>query len=166
VVALAAYSNIERLTAQIKEFKPKLVAVYDQASAESLRRQFPEMPIYSGLEGLIAVAEHPPAEMVLSAILGTKGLEPTFAAITAKKNVALANKEVLVSAGDLVMRRVKEKQVKLLPVDSEHSALFQCLQGNQSSQVRKLILTASGGPCFFRERYTNLNLTSQKKKRS
>lgn len=149
VVALAAHSNIELLEQQIKEFRPKIAAVYDPSKASLLQAKVPECEILAGLEGLKAVASFSESNFVISAISGTQGLIPTVEAIKAGKNVALANKEALVSGGELVMKLVKEKGIQLHPIDSEHSALWQCLQGNSSSAVRRLILTASGGP--FRE---------------
>lgn len=146
ISALAAHSNIDLLEAQIKEFRPQVAAVFDEAQAKILRSRAPGCPILSGMEGLKEVASLNEANFVISSITGTAGLIPTIEAIKAGKNVALANKEALVSGGELVMKLVKEKGVQLLPVDSEHSALFQALQGNCSSTIRKLILTASGGP--------------------
>lgn len=131
---------------QIYEFKPKLVAVFDKEAAKRLQERLPHYTVLSGVEGLNTVASFEKANFVISSITGTAGLVPTIEAIKSGKDVALANKEVLVSGGELVMRLVKENGVKLIPVDSEHSALFQCMQGNCPSSIRKLILTASGGP--------------------
>jgi 1-deoxy-D-xylulose-5-phosphate reductoisomerase len=146
VSALAAHSNIDVLEQQIKEFRPKVAAVFDEDAARVLQKRVPDCPILSGLEGLKEVARFAEANFVISSMAGTSGLLPTVEAIKAGKDVALANKESLVSGGELVMKLVQEKGVRLLPVDSEHSALFQCLQGNCSSTIRRLILTASGGP--------------------
>ncbi len=146
ISALAAHSNIDLLQQQIKEFRPKVAAVFDEKQAKVLQSRAPGCPILSGLDGLKEVASFNEANFVISSITGTAGLIPTIEAIKAGKDVALANKEALVSGGELVMKLVKEKGVQLLPVDSEHSALFQALQGNCSSTIRKLILTASGGP--------------------
>ncbi|PJD94715.1 MAG: 1-deoxy-D-xylulose-5-phosphate reductoisomerase [Parachlamydia sp.] len=146
VVALAAHSNIDLLEQQAREFLPDLIAVYDTQKASELKKRLPGFKIVPGKEGLNAVAAHPEAEQVVSAISGTIGLCPTIAAIEAGKHVALANKEALVSGGALVMSLVKEKGVQLLPVDSEHSAIFQCLNGEDLTAIRRLILTASGGP--------------------
>jgi 1-deoxy-D-xylulose-5-phosphate reductoisomerase len=152
VVTLTAGNNLARLEEQIRRFKPLMVSVITEADAQALRRSVghggPE--IVSGVEGLIACAAHPEAHMVVSAIVGAAGLIPTMAAIEAGKDVALANKETLVTAGPLVMEAVARKGVNLYPVDSEHSAIFQSLEGHRKSDVRRLILTASGGP--FRDR--------------
>lgn len=146
VVALAAHSNIDLLEEQMRAFRPKLVAVFDEKKAAALRQRIAGVEILSGMEGLEAVASFDAADICLSAISGTMGLKPTIAAVRAKKTIALANKEALVSGGKLVMQLVKENGVRILPVDSEHSALFQCLLGNDIAAVRRLILTASGGP--------------------
>lgn len=152
VVALTAGRNLPLLQQQIRRFNPKLVAVLGAADAAELRSALgPGAPeILSGIEGLIACACHPDADMVLSAIVGAAGLIPTIAAIENGKDIALANKETLVSAGPLVMAAVARKGVRLFPVDSEHSAIFQSLEGHRKKDVRRLILTASGGP--FRSR--------------
>ncbi|MFV0339463.1 MAG: 1-deoxy-D-xylulose-5-phosphate reductoisomerase [Parachlamydiaceae bacterium] len=146
VTALAACSNIDLLQEQIKEFRPKLVAVFDEDKAVELKMRLPNQQIISGLEGILAAAAQPEANVVLSAISGTIGMAPTFEAVKAGKVLALANKEALVSGGSLLIDLAKKKNVPILPVDSEHSALFQCLQGNSIQSVNRLILTASGGP--------------------
>lgn len=146
VSALAAHSNIDLLEQQIKEFRPKVAAVFDETQSRILQSRSPGCPILTGAEGLKEVAGFSEANFVISAITGTAGLIPTIEAIKAGKDVALANKEALVSGGELVMNLVKEKGIRLLPVDSEHSALFQALQGNCPATIKKLILTASGGP--------------------
>lgn len=146
IVALAAHSNISKLSDQIKRFRPKIVAVYDMAKALELQKQFPDQKIVAGLEGIIEVASFEESDLVFNAIVGVHGLHPMLAALKAKKNVALANKEVLVSAGELIMKTAKENGCQILPVDSEHSAIFQCLQNQPREFVKKLILTASGGP--------------------
>ncbi len=152
VVAMTAGRNLELLQEQIRRFRPSLVAVLHPADAETLKAMLGSSapPIVSGIEGLIACACHEEAEMVLSAIVGAAGLIPTLAAIEAGKDIALANKETLVTAGSLVMAAVARKGVRLFPVDSEHSAIFQSLVGHRRGDVRRLILTASGGP--FRNR--------------
>ena len=151
VVALTAGNNLELLQKQIEEFSPQMVAVISAESADKLSRMLsgkkPE--ILHGVEGLIAAATASDTNMVVAAIVGAAGLVPTVAAIKAGKDVALANKETLVTAGHLVMRMVKEQGVKLYPVDSEHSAVFQSLVGHRPEDVKRVILTASGGP--FRE---------------
>jgi 1-deoxy-D-xylulose-5-phosphate reductoisomerase len=154
VVALAAGGNIEELSGQIARHRPELVSVSDAAKAAELRERLgrlangqPRLPeIQHGREGLLSVATHPDAAVVVSAAVGVVGLEATYAAVQAGKRVALSNKEVLVAAGEVVMAAVKAKGVELLPVDSEHNAIHQCLRGGKTSEVRRLILTASGGP--------------------
>ncbi|MGM0440750.1 MAG: 1-deoxy-D-xylulose-5-phosphate reductoisomerase [Chlamydiota bacterium] len=146
VTALAAHSNIELLEAQAREFSPRLVAVYDKDKAFELQRRMPQLKVVAGEEGLAEVAKFPDADIVVSAMVGSAGLKPTLQAIEAGKNIALANKEVLVAAGEIVTAKAREKDVALLPVDSEHSAIFQCLLGGRREEVRRLILTASGGP--------------------
>lgn len=146
VKALAAKSNIDLLEKQAREFHPELVAVYDKGKALELQRRLPHIEVVGGMEGLEAAASFASVSLVVSAIAGTLGLTPTVAAIRAGKDIALANKEALISGGALVMALVKEKGISLIPIDSEHSALFQCLKGEPPQRVRRLILTASGGP--------------------
>jgi 1-deoxy-D-xylulose-5-phosphate reductoisomerase len=148
IIALSAGNNLELLRMQIEEFSPQLVAVISEESAKKLRAMLPgkKPEILHGVAGMIAVATAAEAEMVVAAIVGAAGLVPTAAAIKAGKDLALANKETLVTAGHLIMEMVKEKGVKLYPVDSEHSAIFQSLQGHRREDVRRIILTASGGP--------------------
>lgn len=158
VVGLAEGHDPVKLFEQIKKFRPKIVSVRDKDAAEKLRSfGSVDCKIVFGIEGACEVAAEPSADLVVSAIVGAAGLKPTWAAIEAGKNIALANKETLVAAGPIVMRRVKEKGVKLIPIDSEHSAVFQSLVGHNHSEIRKLILTASGGP--FRD-YTAEQLRS------
>lgn len=157
VKALAAYSNIDLLEQQAKEFHVEVVAVYDSDKAKELAQRLPGITVLAGMEGVEEVARWNNVNFVVSAFTGTLGLRPTLAAINAGKDVGLANKESLVSAGALVMRRVAEKKVNLIPIDSEHSALFQCLNGDDPRAVSKMILTASGGP--FRE-WTHEKLSS------
>lgn len=153
VVALTAGYNLDLFQRQVRAFNPDIVAVVDAGDAEQLRQDLgadaPE--ILSGVEGLIACASHPDIDMAVSAIVGAAGLVPTMAAIEAGKDIALANKETLVTAGSLVMEAIEKAGVKLYPVDSEHSAIFQSLEGHRERDVRRLILTASGGP--FRDRH-------------
>src|SRR5437016_5244970 len=154
VVALAAGGNLEELAGQIARHRPQLVSVSDAAKAAERRERLgpsanggqnlPE--IQHGREGLLSVATHPDAAVVVSAAVGVIGLEATYAAVQAGKSVALSNKEVLVAAGALVMAAAKAKGVELLPVDSEHNAIHQCLRAGRQCEVRRLILTASGGP--------------------
>lgn len=148
IIALSAGNNLELLRRQIEEFSPQLVAVISEESARKLRAMLPgkKPEILHGVAGMIAVATAAETEMVVAAIVGAAGLVPTAAAVQAGKDLALANKETLVTAGHLIMRMVKEKGVKLYPVDSEHSAIFQSLQGHRREDVRRIILTASGGP--------------------
>jgi 1-deoxy-D-xylulose-5-phosphate reductoisomerase len=151
VVAMAAGNNVELLAEQVRRFDPQLVSVATSQLARELAvRVKPRRPeILYGSEGAVAVATHPQAQLVMSALVGALGLRPTLAAIRSGKDIAFANKEVLVVAGDLMTRAVRDCGVRLLPVDSEHNAIFQCLQGRPKSTVKRVILTASGGP--FRE---------------
>lgn len=155
VVALAAGSNIKVLEKQIREFSPELVCVFDEDKAKELKVNVSDInvKIVAGMEGLIEAAVIDNADMVLTAVVGMIGIRPTIAAIKAHKDIALANKETLVTAGHIIIPLAKECGVSILPVDSEHSAIFQSLQGNKMSQVSKIILTASGGP--FRGRTTD-----------
>ncbi|NGX42247.1 MAG: 1-deoxy-D-xylulose 5-phosphate reductoisomerase [Chlamydiae bacterium] len=157
VVAIAAKSNIDLLEQQAQEFQPDIIAVFDEDKALQLAKKLPKTEVVAGIEGLEAVASHPNVDFVVSAITGTIGLAPTLAAIHAKKDVGLANKEALVSGGALVMSLVQEKGVNLVPIDSEHSAIFQCLNGEKNENVHRLILTSSGGP--FRN-YTSKQLSN------
>ena len=152
VVSLTAGNNLARLEEQIRRFRPKMVAVISPEGAEQLRQSLgADAPqILSGVEGLVACACHEEIDMVVSAIVGAAGLIPTMAAIESGKDIALANKETLVTAGSLVTEAVTRYGVRLFPVDSEHSAIFQSLEGHRMDDVRRLILTASGGP--FRSR--------------
>jgi 1-deoxy-D-xylulose-5-phosphate reductoisomerase len=148
VVALTGGNNLELLKKQIEEFTPQVAAVITEDSARKLRTMVRgvKTEILSGIPGMIAAATASDATMVVAAIVGAAGLVPTVAAIKAGKDVALANKETLVTAGHLIMEMVKEQGVRLYPVDSEHSAVFQSLQGHRSQDVKRIILTASGGP--------------------
>jgi 1-deoxy-D-xylulose-5-phosphate reductoisomerase len=145
VVALAAHSNSLLLEKQIREFNPTIVALFDEERAKCLQRRV-KQKVLSGIEGLKEVATI--GDMIVSAISGSAGVIPTFHAAERGKDIALANKEVLVSAGSLFMEKVKRRGSKLLPIDSEHSAIFQCLEGQKGGQVKRLILTASGGPFY------------------
>lgn len=148
VVALSAGKNIRLLEEQVREFHPSLVAVWEEESAKKLRIALADLDvkILWGMEGLIEVATEPSVEILVTAIVGMLGLRPTIAAIKCKKNIALANKETLVTAGHIIMPLAKEMGVSILPVDSEHSAIFQSLQGNRQNRIKNLWLTASGGP--------------------
>jgi 1-deoxy-D-xylulose-5-phosphate reductoisomerase len=146
IVALAARRNVSLLEQQAREFEPSLVACFADAPAveAAARAAFPGVVL--GEQGLLEVATHPQADIVVAATSGLMGLEPTLAAIRAGKTIALANKETLVMAGHLVMREAQRSGVSILPVDSEHSAIWQCLRGEQAKEVNRLLLTASGGP--------------------
>lgn len=148
VAAMAAGRNIRLLEQQVREFKPALVAVWEEKDACTLRESLRDMQVrvVSGMEGLLEVAVIPEAEVLVTAIVGMLGIRPTIAAIEAGKNIALANKETLVTAGHLIMPLAAEKNVSILPVDSEHSAIFQSLNGEKSNKISKILLTASGGP--------------------
>ncbi len=156
VLALAAARQVDKLEEQIRAFRPSYAAMFDEKAAADLRVRVADLPVtvYSGMEGLCALASLPEADMVLNSVVGMVGLRPTLAAIAAGKDVALANKETLVAGGAFVMNAVAKAGVKLLPVDSEHSAIFQCLQGcpPKDRALKRLILTASGGPFFGRTR--------------
>ncbi len=148
LTSLAAGSNIELLEKQIREFLPEIVCVYDEEKAKKLRSNIIDLPVkvVAGMEGLISCAVIPTVDTVVTAMVGMIGIKPTIEAIKAGKNIALANKETLVTAGHIIIPLVKEKNVSLLPVDSEHSAIFQALNGEDKKQVGKILLTASGGP--------------------
>lgn len=152
VVALGAGKNLALLQKQIETFEPDLVAVMDEELAENLHHRLKGMKqrprVVFGPEGYRQVAAHPEAEMLVSAMVGAVGLLPTLAAIRSGKDLALANKETLVVAGEIVMEAAREAGIKILPVDSEHSAIFQALQGNHRSALKRILLTASGGPFF------------------
>ena len=148
VVALAAGRNVELMEKQIREFAPKLAVMWSKEAAEDLRARIKDtdVKVACGMEGLIEAATLPEAEVLVTAIVGMIGIRPTIAAINAGKTIALANKETLVCAGHIIMPLIKEKKVPLLPVDSEHSAIFQSLQGQPKERLAKILLTASGGP--------------------
>jgi len=146
VVALACGHNIKLLKEQIIEFKPSFVSVADEDDASNLRLEFPNIKIESGSLGLVNAASETDCDMVVNALMGMVGFKPTIYAIEAGKDIALANKETLVSGGDVVMNMAKENHVKILPIDSEHSAIFQCLQAAGPNKIKKILLTASGGP--------------------
>lgn len=148
VVSLAAGSNIELLEQQIREFRPKVACVWDPKKAELLRGQMKDLQIrvVSGMDGLIEAAVQEDADVVVGAVVGMIGIRPVIKAIEAGKDIALANKETLVTAGHIIMPLAKEKNVQILPVDSEHSAIFQSLQGKIYNRPHKILLTASGGP--------------------
>ena len=154
IVALSAGSNIELLEQQAREFSPEVVSVADERDAEKLRKKLEGtgVKVLWGMDGLIEAAQHPSADTVVTAVVGMMGLRPTVAAINAGKDIALANKETLVTAGHIIMPLAKEKNVRILPVDSEHSAILQCLTGEDQREVSRIIITASGGPFRGRTR--------------
>lgn len=161
VCALAAGSNIARLEQQIRAFRPRLAAVWSEEKARELRIRTADLPveIVSGMEGLIQVAVLEETEILVTAIVGMIGLRPTIAAIKTGKDIALANKETMVTAGHIIMPLAKEHKVSILPVDSEHSAIFQSLQGNEGNKIQKILLTASGGPFRGKKQEDLLNVT-------
>ena len=154
VVAIAAGSNITKLEEQIREFHPELVCVFNEDAALKLKDAVKDtsVKLVAGMDGLIEAAVYEKAEIVVTAFVGMIGIRPTLEAIKAGKDIALANKETLVTAGHIVMSMAKEYGVKILPVDSEHSAIFQCLNGENSREIDKILLTASGGPFRGRTR--------------
>lgn len=162
VVALSARSNIELLEEQAREFKPELVCVTDEDRAAELKIKLADTPVkvVSGKSGLIEAATAENAHTVVTAVVGISGLEPTIEAIKAKKNIALANKETLVTGGHIVTALAKKYKVDILPVDSEHSAIFQSLQGG-NREIKRILLTASGGPFFGKKREDLLNITPE-----
>lgn len=154
VTAMAAASNIVLLEQQIREFKPQIVCVWDEKKAKELKQAVTDLAVRVvwGMEGLLEVATEKNAEIVVTAIVGMIGIRPTIAAMESGKDIALANKETLVTAGHIIMPLARQKGVKILPVDSEHSAIFQCLNGEDKREVHKILLTASGGPFRGRTR--------------
>lgn len=160
VTALAAGKNTELLEKQARKFKPDIVAVSDEKAAQDLKTRLADtsVKVLSGEEGVCAAAQYE-GDIVLNAIVGIAGLKPTLTAIDAGKTIALANKETLVAGGEIVNRRLKETGVKLLPVDSEHSAIFQSLQGAPKGSIKKLLLTASGGPFYGKTKKELENVT-------
>lgn len=148
VVALAAGSSVEKMEQQIREFHPRLAAMWEETAAKELRERTADLDVkvVSGMEGLLEIAVLPESQVLVTAIVGMIGIRPTIAAIRAGKDIALANKETLVTAGHIIMPLAKECGVSILPVDSEHSAIFQSLNGEPAGKVEKILLTASGGP--------------------
>lgn len=148
MLGISAGRNVRKLEEQVREFSPKLAAVWEEAAAEDLRTriQDTDTKVVSGMEGLLELAAMPDTEILVTAIVGMLGIRPTMEAIRAGKDIALANKETLVTAGHLIMPMAKEYAVRILPVDSEHSAIFQALNGEHKEEIHKLLLTASGGP--------------------
>ncbi|MBI2557785.1 1-deoxy-D-xylulose-5-phosphate reductoisomerase [Candidatus Woesearchaeota archaeon] len=159
VVGLTVKNNSELLLKQIKEFKPKAVAVMNKSKVDDLLN-FSSCQVYSGIEGLNKIAALNEADTVVNALVGSIGIEPTYNAIKNKKNIALANKETLVAAGSVIMEEAKKSKVNLMPIDSEHSAIFQCLNGENIDEVSKITITCSGGPFkdYTRQRLENVNV--------
>lgn len=148
ITALAAGGNVDLMEKQIREFHPVLAGMWTEEKAKELRDRVKDLPVkvVSGMDGLLEVATDPASEILVTAIVGMIGIRPTIAAMKAGKDIALANKETLVTAGHIIMPLAEECHVKILPVDSEHSAIFQCLNGEHKDQLKKILLTASGGP--------------------
>ena len=159
IVGLTANKNIELLKKQIKEFNPEAVAVMDSEKADLLKEEV-NINVYSGINGIIKIAALSEADTVVNSLVGSIGIKPTIEAIKSKKNVALANKETLVTAGSVIMQEVKKNNVNLMPIDSEHSAIFQCLNGEDIDNVEKIIITASGGPFrdYSKEQLKNIKV--------
>lgn len=162
VMAITGNSNIKLLEEQARKYQPALVAVMDETNAEALKENLADMDIrvVSGMDGLVEAAIYEGVDTVVTSVVGNVGLKPTFEAIRAGKNIALANKETLVSAGQLVMDLAKKHNIKIYPVDSEHSAIFQSLQGNEGNKIERILLTASGGPFRGKKREELLNVTA------
>ena len=159
--ALTAQQNADLLIAQALEFKPDLVVICNKALYQQVKSALPNTQVLAGEEGLIAAVQLPQTEFVLTAVMGAVGLKPTIAAIEAKKDIGLANKETLVVAGELVMALSKQHGVNIIPVDSEHSAIFQCLVGEQDHSIEKILLTASGGPFRGKDVHFLSNITKK-----
>lgn len=161
VKAVTANRQLDKLEPIVRKIRPELVAVFDESAAEDFKTRITDtgVRVVSGMEGLIEAAVY--ADTVVTAVSGSVGLKPTLAAIDEKKRIALANKETLVCAGSLVMKRAREKGAEIIPVDSEHSAIFQCLMGRKPGELRKILLTGSGGPFRGRERSELENVTPQ-----
>ena len=161
VIALAAGSNVEELERQAREFRPKLAVLYNEEGAALLKEKLKDtgIKVAAGMEGLLEAATLTETDIFVTAIVGMIGIRPTIAAIEMGKQIALANKETLVTAGHIIMPLAKEKKVDILPVDSEHSAIFQCMGQNGREEVEKLLLTASGGPFFGKKRKDLMDIT-------
>ena len=161
VVGIAANRSVDKVEQQVREFRPKYVAMYDEDAAKELKIKLSDMPvkILSGMEGLVEISQVPEADTVLTAVVGMIGIRPTMAAIESGKDIALANKETLVTAGHIIMPLAEKMNVKILPVDSEHSAIFQSLNGEPRSKLEKILLTASGGPFRGKKRSELASMT-------
>ena len=162
VAALAAHSSVEALEQQIRKYKPSYACIYNEDKYIDLKSRIGDMNVrlLTGMDGLCTLASLDEADIILNSVVGMVGLLPTLTAISAGKDIALANKETLVAGGELVMKAAADRGVRIYPVDSEHSAIFQCLQGNKRSQLSKIILTASGGP-FFGRSYNELKTVTK-----
>ena len=160
VVALAAGTNVKLMEEQVREFKPSVAVMWTEEAAKDLKARISDLDVevLSGMDGLIEISTHKDCEVLVTAIVGMIGIRPTIAAINAGKTIALANKETLVTAGHIIMPLAKEKNVAILPVDSEHSAIFQSLQGQPKERLSKILLTASGGPFRGKKREELLNI--------
>lgn len=160
VKGLACNSNIKLLKRQIEEFNPEVVSVFDEDRADILRKQL-NINVLSGMNGLIELARLDSADTILNSLVGSVGIKPTLAAIKAKKNIVMANKETLVAAGEIIIELAKKNGIELKPIDSEHSAIFQCLNGQEKKDIKRLILTCSGGPflCKKMQEMKNLKVT-------
>jgi len=152
VIGISAYENIKELSHQIKIFKPEYVAIHNEDKAEILKRKFKNIKILSGINGITFLSTIKKADIILLSIVGAAGIFPLLSAIKAGKKIALANKESLVIAGDIINKELKRYKAEILPVDSEHSAIFQALQGQKKEFIKKIILTASGGPFFEKDK--------------
>lgn len=161
VKALAAGSNVSKLEEQIREFKPELAVMWSQSAAQELKVKIADTntKVLSGMEGLLELAVYPEMDVLVTAVVGMIGIKPTIAAIEAGKTIALANKETLVTAGHIIMPLAEKRKVPILPVDSEHSAIFQSMHGENRERVSKILLTASGGPFRGRKREELLDIT-------
>lgn len=162
VMAITGNSNVKLLEEQARKFQPELIAVMDEKNAEILKEKLSDLNIrvVSGMDGLVEAATYEGVDTVVTSVVGNVGLKPTFEAIRAGKNIALANKETLVSAGQLVMDLAKKHNINIYPVDSEHSAIFQSLQGNEGNKIERILLTASGGPFRGKNREELLHVTA------
>ena len=147
-VALAAGQNVDLMEKQIREFHPRIAGMWSEEAAADLRQRVSDLPvkIVCGMDGLLEIASFPESDVVVTAVVGMIGIRPTIAAIESGKTIALANKETLVTAGHIIMPLAAQRKVPILPVDSEHSAIFQSLQGRADNQIHRILLTASGGP--------------------
>ena len=161
VAALAAGRNLRKMEEQVREFSPRLAVMWDKEAARELRERIrdTDTKVLEGMEGLLEIAVMEESEVLVAAIVGMIGIRPTIAAIQAKKTIALANKETLVTAGHIIMPLAAQEEVSILPVDSEHSAIFQSMQGQPRERVSRILLTASGGPFRGRKREELLNIT-------